>query len=88
VWELSWVRLGIAASLGLATAANWAVPLHIKFDAINMGFIVLLAVLPALIALAVPRLRTYAHGWGVALLAAIVPVSLLEVANLAYIYGS
>jgi Dolichyl-phosphate-mannose-protein mannosyltransferase len=88
VWELSWLRLGIAAALGIATAANWAVPLHIKFDAVNMGLIVLVAILPALLALAMPRLRAYARGAGVALLAAIVPISLLEVANLAYIYGS
>jgi len=88
VWELSWVRLGIAAALAIATAANWAVPLHVKFDAINMGFIVLLAILPGLIALALPGLRTYARGGSLTLLAAIVPVSLLEVANLAYIYGS
>ncbi len=88
VWELSWVRLGITAALAIATAANWAVPLHIKFDAVNMGLIVLLAMLPALIALARPGLRTYARAGSVTLLAAIVPVSLLEVANLAYIYGS
>src|SRR6266702_1703941 len=71
VWELSWVRLGIAAALAIATTANWAVPLHIKFDAVNMGLIVLLAMLPALIALARPGLRTYARAGSVTLLAAI-----------------
>jgi hypothetical protein len=86
-WELSWVRLALAAVLAVATAANWAAPLGIKFDPIVLGGVVLLAVLPALVAMAWPDTRSWARSGAFALLAALLPASLLEVANLAAIYG-
>ena len=87
VWELSWLRLALAATLAFATAANWAVPLDFKFDARSMGFIVLLAMLPALVVMLRPAPRMWARSAAIALLTLLVPVGILEVANLGYIYG-
>jgi 4-amino-4-deoxy-L-arabinose transferase-like glycosyltransferase len=86
-WELSWPRLALAAALAIATAANWAVPLSIKFDPMLLGGLVLLAVLPALVAMVRPETRSWARSGAFALLVALVPVSLVEVANLPAIYG-
>jgi hypothetical protein len=85
--ELSWPRLAVAAALAIATAANWAVPLHVKFDPTLLGAVVLVAVLPALVAMVRPDFRSWARSGAIALLVLLVPVSLVEVANLAAIYG-
>jgi len=87
VWELSWPRLALAATLAIATAANWAVPLGFKFNAVSMGAIVLLAILPALVAMVLPTVRVWARGGAITLLAALFPIGILEIANLDYIYG-
>jgi hypothetical protein len=87
VWELSWPRLAVAATLAIATAANWAVALDWKFDTVLMGGIVLLAVVPALVAMVWPEVRSWARSGAFALLAISVLVSLLEAVNLAAIYG-
>lgn len=85
--ELSWPRLALAAALAIATAANWAVPLDIKLDPVLLGGLVLFAVLPALVVMLRPQARSWARSGAFALLALLLPVSLLEVANLAAIYG-
>jgi len=85
--ELSWPRLALGAALGIATAANWAVPLHLKFDPTLLGAVVLVAVLPALVAMLRPELRAWARLGAYGLLVLLVPISLVEVANLAAIYG-
>lgn len=87
VWELSWVRLAVAAAVALATAANFAGSLGVKFDAIFMGGIVLFAALPALAAVVRPESRAWARLGAFALLALLVPVGILEVARLGAIYG-
>jgi 4-amino-4-deoxy-L-arabinose transferase-like glycosyltransferase len=87
VTELSWPRLALVAALAIATAANWAVPLDIKFDPMLLGGIVLLAVLPALLVMVRPETRSWARSGAVALLVLLLPVNLLEVANLGAIYG-
>jgi hypothetical protein len=87
VWELSWLRLALAATLAIATAANFAVPLGLKFGAQSMGAIVLLAILPALVAMVLPAARMWARSGAIALLALLFPVGVMEVANLGYIYG-
>jgi hypothetical protein len=87
VWELSWLRLALAATLAIATAANWAVPLGFKFTAVSMGAIVLLAMLPALVAMVLPALRMWARYGAIALLVLLFPIGVLEVAHLDYIYG-
>ena len=71
----------------ITTAANWAAPLQVKFDPPLLGGLVLLAVLPALVALVRPEARSWARSGAFALLAALIPVSLVEVANLGAIYG-
>lgn len=86
-WELSWVRLALAAALGIATAANWATPLHISFNAPVIGFIIVLAMAPALVVMVVLDIRPLARTVAFVLLALVVPVGVLEVANLGYIYG-
>jgi len=85
--ELSWPRLAIAAVLAIATAANWAAPLGFKFDPILLGGVVLLAVLPALVVMVRPDARSWARSGAFALLALLLPASLVEVANLGAIYG-
>ena len=85
--ELSWQRLALAAVLAIATAANWAAPLHLKFDPILLGGVVLLAVLPALVVMVRPDARSWARSGAFALLAVLIPVGLVEVANLGAIYG-
>ncbi|GAC1507216.1 MAG: hypothetical protein NVS1B3_07430 [Candidatus Dormibacteraceae bacterium] len=87
VWDLSWLRLALAAMLAIATAANWAVPLGLHFGAVSMGVIVLLAMLPALVVMVRPSARLWARSGAIALLALLVPVGILEIANLGYIYG-
>lgn len=87
VWELSWARLAVAAALGIATAANWAVPLHVTFNATLIGFIVLLAMAPALAALAFREIRPLARSGALVLLMLVIPAGVIEVANLGYIYG-
>ena len=86
-WELSWVRLGLAAALGIATAANWAAPLHVTFNATLIGFIVVLALAPALAAMVFREIRPLARSGALVLLMLVIPVGVLEVANLGYIYG-
>ena len=85
--ELSWPRLALAAALAIATAANWAAPLNVKFDPMLLGGVVLVAMLPALVAMVRPEARSWARSGAFALLALLVPASLVEVANLAAIYG-
>jgi len=85
--ELSWPRLALVAALAIATAANWAVPLDIKFDPLLLGGVVLLAVLPALVVMVRPETRSWARSGAFALLVLLLPVNLLEVANLGAIYG-
>jgi hypothetical protein len=85
--ELSWPRLAIAAVLAIATAANWAAPLGFKFDPILLGGVVLVAVLPALVVMVRPDARSWARSGAFALLALLLPASLVEVANLSAIYG-
>jgi hypothetical protein len=87
VWELSWLRLALAATLAIATAANFAVPLGLKFGAASIGIIVVLAMLPALAVMAYPAARRWARYGAIALLTVLIPVGALEVANLSYIYG-
>jgi len=85
--ELSWPRLALAAVLAIATLANWGPALDIKFDPLLLGGVVLLAVLPALVVMVRPDLRSWARSGAFALLALLLPVSLVEVANLGAIYG-
>jgi hypothetical protein len=85
--ELSWLRLALAAVLAIATAANWAVPLNVKFDPLLMGGVLLIAMLPALAVMVRPEARSWARSGAFALLALLIPVSLVEVANLGAIYG-
>lgn len=87
VSELSWARLGLAAALGIATAANFGAPLHVTFTANLMGFVVVIAMLPALLALAFKEVRPWARSAAMVLLLLVMPVGVLEVANLGYIYG-
>jgi hypothetical protein len=87
VWELSWLRLALAATLAIATAANFAVPLGLKFGAASMGIIVLLAMLPALAVIVLPSVRTWARYGAIALLALLFPIGVLEIVHLDYIYG-
>jgi 4-amino-4-deoxy-L-arabinose transferase-like glycosyltransferase len=87
VSELSVLRLAVVAAMALATAANWAAPLHIRFDPTLMGEVVALAVLPALVALAFPRTRARARQGAYVLMVALVPVGIWEVGNLGAIYG-
>ena len=88
VTELSWARLALAAALGIATAANFAAPMHVNLSAALMGFIVLLAIAPALIAMVFQELRPLARSGALVLLALLIPVGVLEVANLGFIYGA
>ena len=85
--ELSWVRLALAAALAIATAANWSVPLSVKFDPKLLGGLMLLAILPALVVMVRPQARSWARSGAFALLILLIPVSLVEVANLGAIYG-
>ena len=85
--ELSWPRLALAAVVAIATAANWAIPLNIKFDPMLLGGVVLLAVLPAIVVMVRPDARSWARSGAFALLALLIPTGLLEVANLGAIYG-
>jgi hypothetical protein len=87
VWELSWPRLALAAALAIATAANFAVSLDLKFDAILMGGIVLVAIAPALVTTVFPQARSWARSGAFVLLALLLPVGVVEVANLGAIYG-
>lgn len=85
--ELSWMRLGLVAAAAIATAQNWAEPLHIKFTAAVIAFLVGLAVAPALAALASRDVRRWARAWAFAVLVALIPVGVMEVAELGFIYG-
>jgi hypothetical protein len=85
--ELSWIRLGLVAVLAIATAQNWAEPLHIHFSAILVAGLVGLAVLPAFVAMADARLRSWARLAALAILVALIPVGIIEVAELGFIYG-
>ena len=86
-WELSWPRLALVATLAITTAANWAVPLDWKFDAVLLGGVVLVAVLPAFAVIVWPEARSWARSGAFALLAISGLLSMLEVANLGTIYG-
>jgi len=81
VWELSWLRLALAATLAIGTAANWAVPLGLKFGTVSMGTIVLLAMLPALAVMVRPAARFWARSGAIALLALLVPVGILATSS-------
>jgi hypothetical protein len=85
--ELSWPRLALAAILAIATAASWSAPLGLKFDPMLLGAIVLLAVLPAIIVMFRPKVRSWARSGAFALLTLLIPINLIEVANLAAIYA-
>ncbi len=85
--ELSWIRLGMVAALAIATAQNWAEPLHVQFTASLIAALVGLAMVPAFVAMAVPKIRSWAHVAAFALLITLIPVGLLEVGELAFIYG-
>jgi dolichyl-phosphate-mannose-protein mannosyltransferase len=85
--ELSWIRLGLVAVVAIATAQNWAEPLHIHFGAILIAGLVGLAVLPAFVAMADARLRSWARLAALAILVALIPVGIIEVAELGFIYG-
>jgi hypothetical protein len=85
--ELSWTRLGLVAVLAIATAQNWAEPLHIQFTAILIAGLVGLAVLPALVAMADAKLRSGARLAAIAILITLVPAGIIEVAELGFIYG-
>ena len=85
--ELSWIRLGLVAVLAIATAQNWAEPLHIHFSAILIAGLVGLAVLPAFVAMADGRLRSWARLAALAILVALIPVGIIETAELGFIYG-
>lgn len=86
--ELSWVRLGLAAALAIATWQNFATPLHVHFDASLIALLVGLAVLPAFAALALPTIRTWARLGALTLLVLLIPLGVVEVAELGYIYGA
>lgn len=85
--ELSWVRLGLVAALAIATAQNWAEPLHVQFSAMLVAAVVGLAMVPAFLAIAIPRIRSWAHLGAFALLMTLIPVGVIEVAELPFIYG-
>jgi hypothetical protein len=85
--ELSWLRLALAAALAIATAANWSVPLSFKFDPKLLGGLMLLAILPALVVMVRPQARSWARSGAFALLILLIPIGLVEVANLGAIYG-
>lgn len=85
--ELSWVRLGVVAVLGMATAQNFADPLHIHFSASLIAGLVGLAVLPAFAALAFPSVRSQARLGALGLLIALIPIGIIEVSELGFIYG-
>lgn len=85
--ELSWIRLGLVAAVAIATAQNFAEPLHIHFSASVIAGLVGLAVLPALIAIASPKNRTWAHLVAIGLLVLLIPIGIVEVAQLSFIYG-
>lgn len=85
--ELSWVRLGVVAVLGIATAQNFADPLHIHFGASLIAGLVGLAVLPAFAALAFPSIRSWARLGALGLLIALIPIGIVEVSELGFIYG-
>jgi hypothetical protein len=85
--ELSWPRLALVATLAIATAANWAGPLNIRFDPMLLGGVVLLAMLPALVVMLRPDARSWARSAAFALLALLIPAGMVEVANLGAIYG-
>ena len=85
--ELSWIRLGLVAALAIATAQNWAAPLHIEFTAILIAGLVGLAVLPAFVAMADARLRSSARLAALAVLVILVPAGIIEVSELGFIYG-
>jgi hypothetical protein len=85
--ELSWVRLGLAAALAIATWQNFSAPMHLKASAPIIGVAVGLTVLPALAALVAPSLRRWARLGALGLLAALIPLGILEVAQLGFVYG-
>lgn len=85
--ELSWVRLGVVAALAIATAQNFAEPLHIHFGATLIAGLVALAMLPAFAALAFPARRSWARLGALALIITLIPVGIVEVSELGFIYG-
>ena len=85
--ELSWIRLGLIAVLAIATAQNWAEPLHLHFSATLVAAIVGLAVMPAFAAIAFVKQRAWAQLGAFALLAVLIPVGVIEVSELGFIYG-
>ena len=85
--ELSWIRLGLVAALAIATAQNWAQPLHIQFTPILVAGLVGLAVLPAFVAIANTKLRSWARLAAVAILVLLIPAGIIEVAELGFVYG-
>jgi 4-amino-4-deoxy-L-arabinose transferase-like glycosyltransferase len=88
VVELSWVRLGVAAALAIATWQNFGPPLHLQFNASLIALLVGLAVLPAFAALAVPAIRHWARLGAFGLLVLLIPLGVIEVTELGYIYGA
>lgn len=86
--ELSWVRLGLAAALAIATWQNFAKPMEIQFSAGLIALLVGLAVLPALATLAVPAVRRWARLGAFNLLVLLIPLGVVEVSELGFIYGA
>ncbi len=86
--ELSWVRLALAAALAIATLQNFGTPLYLHFSASLIGLVLALAVLPAFAALASPAIRHWARLGAFSLLVLLIPLGVIEVAELGYIYGA
>jgi len=86
--ELSWVRLGLAAALAIATWQNFAPPMNVQFNAGLIAILVGIAVLPAFAALALPAVRRWSRIGALGLLITLVPLGVLEVAELGYVYGA
>ena len=84
---MSWIRLALAAALAIATLQNWANPLQLKLGAELIAFLIGIAVLPGFIRIAWPSLRTWARSAAFVLLAALIPLGIVEVSELGYIYG-
>jgi len=85
--ELSWVRLALAAVLAIATWQNFAAPMQVSFHATLIAVLVGLAVLPALAVMARPAVRHWARYGAFALLVALVPLGIAEVAEAGFVFG-